>query len=110
VELRVIWLVAALVFGVGEMHAQGFVLAPLALGALGAAGPSLVGVGGPLSRMQPELARGDANKVFVIPSEFTQAFADIGSAVAGRPRAARAIGSKATLAAAPGPDPTDTAA
>lgn len=53
-------------------------------------------------RMLPELARGDANKVFVIPSEFTHAFADIGSAVAGRPRAARANGSKATLAAAPG--------
>jgi regulator of protease activity HflC (stomatin/prohibitin superfamily) len=61
-------------------------------------------------RMLPELARGDANKVFVIPSEFTQAFADIGSAVAGPLRAGRANGSKATLAAAPGPDPTKTAA
>jgi regulator of protease activity HflC (stomatin/prohibitin superfamily) len=32
-------------------------------------------------QMLPELARGDANKVFVIPSEFTQAFAGIGSAL-----------------------------
>jgi regulator of protease activity HflC (stomatin/prohibitin superfamily) len=30
-------------------------------------------------QMLPELARGDANKVFVIPSEFTQAFAGIGN-------------------------------
>jgi membrane protein implicated in regulation of membrane protease activity len=49
VELWVIWLVAAFVFSVGEMHAQGFVLAPLALGALGAAGASLVGLGAALS-------------------------------------------------------------
>ncbi|MEA2372770.1 MAG: hypothetical protein QOH12_3164 [Solirubrobacteraceae bacterium] len=32
-------------------------------------------------QMLPELARGDSNKVFVIPSEFTQAFAGIGSAL-----------------------------
>jgi regulator of protease activity HflC (stomatin/prohibitin superfamily) len=32
-------------------------------------------------QMLPELARGDANKVFVIPSEFTQAFAGIGNAL-----------------------------
>jgi regulator of protease activity HflC (stomatin/prohibitin superfamily) len=61
-------------------------------------------------RMLPELARDDAYNVFVIPSEFTQAFADIGSAVAGRAGGARADGSKATLAAAPGPDPTQGAA
>jgi regulator of protease activity HflC (stomatin/prohibitin superfamily) len=35
-------------------------------------------------QMLPELARGEANTVFVIPSEFTQAFADIGEAVARR--------------------------
>ena len=35
-------------------------------------------------QMLPQLAEGDANKVFVIPSEFTQAFAGIGDA---RPRA-----------------------
>jgi regulator of protease activity HflC (stomatin/prohibitin superfamily) len=35
-------------------------------------------------QMLPELARGEANTVFVIPSEFTQAFADIGHALAGR--------------------------
>jgi hypothetical protein len=61
-------------------------------------------------RMLPELARGDANKVFVIPSEFSQAFADIGSAVAARPGPAQTNGSKATLAAAPAPDPTKDAA
>jgi len=32
-------------------------------------------------QMLPELARGDSNKVFVIPSEFTQAFAGIGNAL-----------------------------
>ena len=32
-------------------------------------------------QMLPELARGDANKVFVIPSEFSQAFANLRSAV-----------------------------
>jgi membrane protein implicated in regulation of membrane protease activity len=49
VGLWVIWLVAALLFGVGEMHAQGFVLAPLAVGALVAAGASLAGLGAALS-------------------------------------------------------------
>ena len=61
-------------------------------------------------RMLPELARGDANKVFVIPSEFAQAFADIGGAVAGHADTARANGAKRTLAAAPGPDPSKGAA
>ena len=32
--------------------------------------------------MLPKLAEGDANKVFVIPSEFAQAFAGIGEALA----------------------------
>jgi regulator of protease activity HflC (stomatin/prohibitin superfamily) len=32
-------------------------------------------------QMLPRLAQGDANKVFVIPSEFTQAFAGIGDAL-----------------------------
>jgi regulator of protease activity HflC (stomatin/prohibitin superfamily) len=34
-------------------------------------------------QMLPKLAEGDANKVFVIPSEFTQAFAGIADAIAG---------------------------
>jgi regulator of protease activity HflC (stomatin/prohibitin superfamily) len=33
-------------------------------------------------QMLPQLARGDANKVFVIPSEFTQAFGGLGQAFA----------------------------
>jgi regulator of protease activity HflC (stomatin/prohibitin superfamily) len=32
-------------------------------------------------QMLPQLAQGEANKVFVIPSEFTQAFAGIGNAL-----------------------------
>jgi membrane protein implicated in regulation of membrane protease activity len=48
-ELWIIWLVAALLLGVGEMHARGFVLAPLALGALVAAGASLAGLTAGLS-------------------------------------------------------------
>jgi hypothetical protein len=35
-------------------------------------------------QMLPELARGDANKVFVIASEFTHAFAELGEALAHR--------------------------
>ena len=35
--------------------------------------------------MLPELARGDANKVFVVPSEFAHAFAGLGRALAGVP-------------------------
>jgi regulator of protease activity HflC (stomatin/prohibitin superfamily) len=61
-------------------------------------------------RMLPELARGDANKVFVIPSEFTQAFTDISRAVTGRADTAHANGTTRTLAAAPTPDPNKTAA
>jgi regulator of protease activity HflC (stomatin/prohibitin superfamily) len=32
-------------------------------------------------QMLPQLAQGEANKVFVIPSEFTQAFAGIGDSL-----------------------------
>ena len=32
-------------------------------------------------QMLPKLAQGEANKVFVIPSEFTQAFAGIGDSL-----------------------------
>jgi regulator of protease activity HflC (stomatin/prohibitin superfamily) len=35
-------------------------------------------------QMLPQLAEGDANKVFVVPSEFTQAFGGIGEALSGR--------------------------
>ena len=34
--------------------------------------------------MLPKLAQGDANKIFVIPSEFSQALGNIGGAIAGR--------------------------
>jgi hypothetical protein len=34
--------------------------------------------------MLPQLAEGDANKVFVIPSEFAEAFGGIGEALARR--------------------------
>ena len=36
-------------------------------------------------QMLPQLAQGDANKIFVIPSEFSQALGNIGGAIAGRP-------------------------
>lgn len=45
----IIWLVAACVLGVGEMHQGGFYLAPFALGALLAAIVSLAGGGATLS-------------------------------------------------------------
>ena len=35
-------------------------------------------------QMLPQLAQGEANKVFVIPSEFTDAFSGIGKALSGR--------------------------
>jgi hypothetical protein len=35
--------------------------------------------------MLPQLAEGTANKVFVVPSEFAQAFAGIGDALRGKP-------------------------
>jgi regulator of protease activity HflC (stomatin/prohibitin superfamily) len=34
-------------------------------------------------QMLPQLARGEANKIFVIPSEFTQALGNVGSAITG---------------------------
>ncbi len=34
-------------------------------------------------QMLPELAKGDANKVFIIPSEFSQALGNLGGAIAG---------------------------
>jgi membrane protein implicated in regulation of membrane protease activity len=47
--LWLIWLLVALLSGLGELHARGFVLAPLALGAIVAAGASLAGLGAALS-------------------------------------------------------------
>src|SRR6201996_5487105 len=62
-------------------------------------------------QMLPELARGEANTVFVIPSEFTQAFADIGSAVARSTRSVPTHGSASPrLGVAPGPDPDGNSA
>ncbi len=46
-------------------------------------------------RMLPELARGEANTVFVIPSEFSQAFADIGHSLVRRADGFRTNGSAA---------------
>jgi membrane protein implicated in regulation of membrane protease activity len=48
-DVWVIWLVAACLLGVGEMHQGGFYLAPFAVGAGLAAVASLVGVGALLS-------------------------------------------------------------
>ncbi|MBW3630457.1 MAG: LysR family transcriptional regulator, partial [Gemmatimonadetes bacterium] len=51
-------------------------------------------------QMLPELARGDSNKVFVIPSEFSQAMAGLGSAAAamsgGEPVSGRSAGEGAS--------------
>src|ERR1700760_710280 len=57
-------------------------------------------------QMLPELARGEANTVFVIPSEFSQAFADIGHSLAGRADGPRTNGSAVPLVAA-APQPGD---
>jgi len=48
-DVWVLWLIAAGILGVGEMHQGGFYLAPFALGAGVAAVVSLLGVGGLLS-------------------------------------------------------------
>jgi membrane protein implicated in regulation of membrane protease activity len=48
-DVWVIWLIAACVLGVGEMHQGGFYLAPFALGALLAAIVGLLGAGAALS-------------------------------------------------------------
>jgi membrane protein implicated in regulation of membrane protease activity len=44
-----VWLLVALLSGLGELHSRGFVLAPLAIGAIVAAGASLAGLGAALS-------------------------------------------------------------
>ncbi|MGH2930009.1 MAG: SPFH domain-containing protein, partial [Solirubrobacteraceae bacterium] len=49
-------------------------------------------------QMLPQLAQGDANKVFVIPSEFAEAFGGIGRAFAAKPAA------EARIDGAPPPD------
>src|SRR3954452_18659335 len=50
-DVWVIWLVAACVLGVGEMHQGGVYLAPFAAGAALAAGVGLLGVGALLSAL-----------------------------------------------------------
>ena len=54
----IIWLVAACVLGVAEMHQGGFYLAPFAVGALLAAVVGLLGVGAALSAIVFALASG----------------------------------------------------
>jgi membrane protein implicated in regulation of membrane protease activity len=54
----IVWLVAACVLGLGEMHQGGFYLAPFALGAVLAAVVSLLGVGALLSGIVFVLASG----------------------------------------------------
>ena len=57
-------------------------------------------------QMLPRLAQGDANKVFVIPSEFTQAFAGIGDALTRlAPVTAKPVVAAAADADAGGADP-----
>jgi membrane protein implicated in regulation of membrane protease activity len=56
--LWVIWLVAACLLGVGEMHQGGFYLGPFALGAAAAALVSLLGVGALLSALVFALGSG----------------------------------------------------
>jgi membrane protein implicated in regulation of membrane protease activity len=48
-EAWIIWLVAALLFGSGELHARGLFLAPLAVGAAVAAAAGLAGAGATVS-------------------------------------------------------------
>jgi membrane protein implicated in regulation of membrane protease activity len=57
-DVWVIWLVAACVLGVGEMHTGGFYLAPFAVGAALAAVVGLLGVGALLSAIVFVLASG----------------------------------------------------
>ena len=49
VDTWIIWLVAALLLGAGELHARGLFLAPLAAGAAIAAAASLAGAGAAVS-------------------------------------------------------------
>jgi len=55
-------------------------------------------------QMLPQLAQGSANKVFVIPSEFSQAFAKLGDALGG-PAAAAAGASEPASANGPVGEP-----
>jgi membrane protein implicated in regulation of membrane protease activity len=57
-DVWVIWLIAACVLGVGEMHQGGFYLAPFATGAALAAVLGLVGVGALLSAIVFVVASG----------------------------------------------------
>ncbi|MGI8801907.1 MAG: NfeD family protein [Solirubrobacteraceae bacterium] len=50
-DLWLVWVVIAVLFGVGELHTNGFFLAPFAAGALIAAIFSLAGVGLPLATL-----------------------------------------------------------
>jgi hypothetical protein len=61
-------------------------------------------------QMLPELAKGEANKVFVIPSEFTQAFAGIGDSLMRLrpPGAAQADAAKPDGALAAPPEPSQS--
>src|ERR1700727_2299879 len=54
----------------------------------------------PYIQMLPQLARGEANTVFVIPSEFTQAFAEIGHSLAGGAEGSRTNGAAVPVIAA----------
>jgi membrane protein implicated in regulation of membrane protease activity len=57
-DVWVIWLIAACVLGVGEMHQGGFYLAPFAAGAALAAALGLLGVGALLSAIVFVVASG----------------------------------------------------
>jgi regulator of protease activity HflC (stomatin/prohibitin superfamily) len=54
-------------------------------------------------QMLPQLARGEANKLFIIPSEFSQALGNIGNAVTGLARGATPPAPPAPPAPAPPP-------
>lgn len=54
----IVWLIAACVFGLGEMHTGGLYLLPFAVGAALAAAVSLAGVGIPLSALLFVLSSG----------------------------------------------------
>ena len=56
-------------------------------------------------QMLPQLARGDSNKVFVIPSEYSQAFAAIGGALQGASPPAAAAAAPAPPALNPPAEP-----
>jgi hypothetical protein len=61
-------------------------------------------------QMLPQLAKGEANKIFVIPSEFTQALGNIGNAITPtRPRGPRQPSTPDEKAAADARDAADAA-